>query len=150
MHKLPFVQSQFQSTQPLKLVHSDVWGLAPVSSSNGYKYYHLFVDEFSRYSWLFLLKHESDVLSTLKHLKAIVENQLSKQIKFLRTDCGGEYTSNAFTEFCSSHGITHQFSCPHTPQQNGIVERKHRHIIECVSLKVLIPINWLINPRIFM
>uniref|UniRef100_A0A2N9IFR0 Integrase catalytic domain-containing protein n=1 Tax=Fagus sylvatica TaxID=28930 RepID=A0A2N9IFR0_FAGSY len=67
-----------------------------------------------------------------KHcLIASVETQLSAQIKFLRTDCGGEYTSNAFTDFCSSHGITHQFSCPHTPQQNGIVERKHRHIIEC-------------------
>jgi hypothetical protein len=70
------------------------------------------------------------VLNTFKHFKATVENQLSKHIKFLRTDCGGEYTSNAFTDFCSTHGITHQFSCPHTPQQNGTVERKHRHIIE--------------------
>jgi hypothetical protein len=55
MHKLPFVHSQFQSTQPLELVHSDVWGPAPISSSNGYKYYLLFVDDFSRYSWLFCL-----------------------------------------------------------------------------------------------
>jgi transposase InsO family protein len=131
MHKLPFAHSKFQSTQPLELVHSDVWGPAPVSSSNGNKYYLLFVDDFSRYSWLFLLKHKSDVLATFKHFKASVETQLSAQIKFLRTDCGGEYTSNAFTDFCSSHGITHQFSCPHTLQQNGIVERKHRHIIEC-------------------
>ena len=73
MHKLPFVHSQFQSTQPLELVHSDVWGPAPISSSNGYKYYLLFVDDFSRYSWLFLLKHKYDVLSTFKHFKAIVE-----------------------------------------------------------------------------
>ena len=107
MHKLPFVHSQFQSTQPLELLHSDVWGSAPISSSNGYKYYLLFVDDFSRYSWLFLLKHKSDVLSTFKHFKASVEKQHSTQIKFLRTDCGGEYTSNAFTDFCSSHGITH-------------------------------------------
>ena len=112
------------------MVHSDVWGLAPINLSNGYRYYLLFVDYFSRFSWLFLLKHKSEVLTTFKHFKATVENQLSKQIKYLRTDCGGEYTSNAFTDFCSSHGITHQFSCPHTPQQNGIMERKHRHIIE--------------------
>uniref|UniRef100_A0A2N9FT93 Integrase catalytic domain-containing protein n=1 Tax=Fagus sylvatica TaxID=28930 RepID=A0A2N9FT93_FAGSY len=130
MHKLPFAQSQFQSTQPLELVHSDVWGPAPINSSNGYRYYLLFVDDFSRFSWLFLLKHKSEVLTTFKHFKATVENQLSTQIKYLRTDCGGEYSSNAFTDFCSSHGITHQFSCPHTPQQNGIVERKHRHIVE--------------------
>uniref|UniRef100_A0A2N9J182 Integrase catalytic domain-containing protein n=1 Tax=Fagus sylvatica TaxID=28930 RepID=A0A2N9J182_FAGSY len=130
MHRLPFTHSQFQSTQPLELVHSDVWGPAPVNSCNGYKYYLLFVDDFSRFSWLFLLKSKSEVLNTFKHFKATVENQLSKSIKFLRTDCGGEYTSNAFTDFCSTQGITHQFSCPHTPQQNGTVERKHRHIIE--------------------
>jgi transposase InsO family protein len=131
MHKLPFVHSQFQSTQPLELIHSDVWGPAPVNSSTGYKYYLLFVDDFSRFSWLYLLKHKSDVLSIFKSFKAVVENQFSTQIKFLRTDCGGEYTSNEFTAFCSSSGITHQLSCPHTPQQNGLVERKHRHIVEC-------------------
>jgi transposase InsO family protein len=130
MHKLPFAHSQFQSTQPLELVHNDEWGPAPVNSCNGYRYYLLFVDNFSRFSWLFLLKSKSEVLNTFKHFKATVENQFSKQIKFLRTDCGGEYTSNFFTEFCSTHGITHKFSCPHTLQQNGIVERKHRHIIE--------------------
>uniref|UniRef100_A0A2N9GG32 Integrase catalytic domain-containing protein n=1 Tax=Fagus sylvatica TaxID=28930 RepID=A0A2N9GG32_FAGSY len=131
MHKLPFVSSQFQSTQPLELVHSDVWGPAPVNSCNGYRYYLLFVDDYSRFSWLYLLKHKSDVLSTFKHFQATVENLLSKKIKILRTDCGGEYTSNAFTAHCASHGITHHLSCPHTPQQNGIVERKHRHIVEC-------------------
>ncbi len=116
MHKLPFAHSQFQSTQPLELVHCDVWGPAPVNSCNGYRYYLLFVDDFSRFSWLFLLKSKSEVLNTFKHFKATVENQLFKQNKFLRTDCGGEYTSNAFTEFCSIHGITHQLSYPHTPQ----------------------------------
>ena len=131
MHKLPFVSSQFQSTQPLELVHSDVWGPAPVNSCNGYRYYLLFVDDYSRFSWLYLLKHKSDVLSTFKHFQATVENLLSKKIKILRTDCGGEYTSNAFTAHCASHGITHHLSCPHTPQQNGIVDRKHRHIVEC-------------------
>jgi transposase InsO family protein len=131
MHKLPFAPSQFHSTQPLELIHSDVWGPAPVNSSNGYRYYLLFVDDYSRFSWLYLLKHKSDVLTTFTHFKNTIENQLSKKIKFLRTDCGGEYTSNEFIAYCNSHGITHQLSCPHTPQQNGIVERKHRHIVEC-------------------
>jgi hypothetical protein len=81
MHRLPFTHSQFQSTQPLELVHSDVWGSAPVNSCNGYRYYLLFVDDFSRFSWLFLLKSKSEVLNTFKHFKATVENQLSKQIK---------------------------------------------------------------------
>jgi hypothetical protein len=131
MHKLPFEHSKFQSTQPLELIHSDVWGPAPITSFNGYRYYILFVDDYTRFSWLYLLKNKSDVFSTFKTFKATVEKQLSKQIKFLRTDCGGEYTSNEFNAFCASNGITHHLLCPHTPQQNGIVERKHRHIIEC-------------------
>jgi hypothetical protein len=116
MHKLPFVSSQFQSTQPLELVHSDVWGLAPITSSNGYKYYLLFVDDYSRFGWLYLLKHKSNVLTTFKHFQVTIENLLSKKIKILRIDCGGEYTSNAFTAHCACHGFTHQLSCPHTPQ----------------------------------
>jgi transposase InsO family protein len=131
MHKLPFEPSKFQSTQPLELVHSDVWGPAPITSFNGYRYYILFVDDYTRFSWLYLLKNKSDVFTTFKNFKATVEKQLSKQIQFLRTDCGGEYTSNDFNAFCASNGITHHLSCPHTPQQNGIVERKHRHIVEC-------------------
>ena len=107
MHKLPFEHSKFQSTQPLELIHSDVWGPAPITSFNGYRYYILFVDDYTRFSWLYLLKHKSDVFTTFKNFKATVEKQFSKQIKFLRTDCGGEYTSNEFNAFCASNGITH-------------------------------------------
>ena len=107
MHKLPFEPSKFQSTQPLELIHSDVWGPAPITSFNGYRYYILFVDDYTRFSWLYLLKHKSDVFTTFKNFKATVEKQFSKQIKFLRTDCGGEYTSNEFNAFCASNGITH-------------------------------------------
>jgi hypothetical protein len=112
MHKLPFVPSQFQSTHPLELVHSDVWGPAPINSSNGYRFYLLFVDDYSRFSWLYLLKRKSDVLHTFKHFQASVENLLSQKIKILRTDCGGEYTSNEFNAHCASHGITIIFLVP--------------------------------------
>jgi transposase InsO family protein len=146
MHKLPFEPFKFQSTQPLELVHSDVWGPAPITSSNGYRYYILFVDDYTRFSWSYLLKHKSNVFTTFKNFKATVENQFSKQIKFLRTDCGGEYTSNEFNAYCASNGITHHLSCLHTPQQNGIVERKYRHIVECaltlLSHASLPIVNW--------
>uniref|UniRef100_A0A2N9FLZ2 Integrase catalytic domain-containing protein n=1 Tax=Fagus sylvatica TaxID=28930 RepID=A0A2N9FLZ2_FAGSY len=46
-------------------------------------------------------------------------------------DCGGEFTSTEFNTFCADNGIIHQLSCPHTPQQNGVAERKHRHLIQC-------------------
>ena len=131
MHQFSFPISTFHASKPLELVHSDVWGPAPVTSTNDFQYYLLFVDEYSKFSWLYLLKHKSDVLDIFKFFKATVETQLDSKIKVLRTDNGGEYTSNAFKHFCSTQGIIHQFSCPHTPQQNGVAERKHRHIIEC-------------------
>ena len=59
-----------------------------------------------------------------------MENLLGTSIKIFRTDCGGEYSKNDFQSFCSSHGILHQFTYPHTSQQNGVSERKHRHIVD--------------------
>ena len=116
MCQLLFKESVFKSSRPLELVHSDVWGPAPVVSINDYKYYLVFVDDFTKFTWLYLLKFKSDVFTIFKYFKAIVENLLDHKIKILRTDYGGEFTFNAFKEFCSTQGITHQLSCPHTPQ----------------------------------
>ena len=56
------------------------------------------------------------------------EKHYHSSIHFLRTDCGEEFTSNAFNSFCANTGIIHHLTCPHTPQQNGIAERKIRHL----------------------
>ena len=147
MHQFLFPVSTFHASKPLELMHSDVWGPAPVTSTNDFQYYLLFVDEYSKFSWLYLLKHKSDVLDIFKFVKATVETQLDSKIKVLRTDNGGEYTSHAFKHFYSTQGLIHQFSCPYTPQQNGVAARKHRHIIECaltmLSHSQLPPSYWL-------
>ena len=116
MHKFPFKKSVFLASKPLELVHSDVWGLAPITSINDFRYYLVFIDEFSKFTWVYLLQHKSDVFDVFKYFKAYIETQLNTQNQILRTDGGGEYTSNAFNHFCSSFGIIHQTSCPHTPQ----------------------------------
>ncbi|PKU73081.1 Retrovirus-related Pol polyprotein from transposon TNT 1-94 [Dendrobium catenatum] len=67
----------------------------------------------------------------------MVEKQFSTQIKIFRSDAGGEYSSIPFRNFLSTKGIIHQFSCPYTPQQNGLAERKHRHIIETARTLLL-------------
>jgi hypothetical protein len=59
-----------------------------------------------------------------------MENHLGTSIKTLRTDCGGEYTNNEFCNFCSYSGSIHQFTCPHTSQQNSVAEHKHCHIVD--------------------
>jgi transposase InsO family protein len=113
----------------LELIHSDIW-ISPALSTNGYKYYIIFVDDFSRYTWLIPLKHKSDALEQFVKFKCLTEIFFSLRIKQLQTDGGGEYSSSAFSKFLADHGIFHQTTCPHTSQENRIAERKHRHIIE--------------------
>lgn len=116
MHQIPFPTFGFHASRPLELVYSNVWGPAPITFINDFQYYVLFVDAYSKFTWLYLLKHKSNVLDVFKFFKATVENQLNSKIKTLRSDNGGEFSSNAFNLFYSSHGIIHQFSCPHKPQ----------------------------------
>lgn len=111
--KLPFSPSTSVTVRPLKLIHCDVWGPAPISSMSGFRFYVIFIDDFSRYCWIYPLYHKSDVFVSFK---AKVENLLENKIKILRSDGGGEFTSHQFEKFLSSCGITHQILCPHTPE----------------------------------
>uniref|UniRef100_A0A2N9IXE5 Integrase catalytic domain-containing protein n=1 Tax=Fagus sylvatica TaxID=28930 RepID=A0A2N9IXE5_FAGSY len=131
MHQLPFPVSINKVTAPFQLVHADLWGPAPNVSINAFRFYLVLVDEFTKFTWVYLLKHKSDTFSIFKQFTALVKTQFKHSIQTFRTDCGGEFTSNEFHTFCANNGIVHQLSCPHTPQQNGVAERKHRHIIQC-------------------
>ena len=90
----------------------------------------IFVNDYTHFTWLFLLKHKSEVLFVFKHFKSMVETQHNSKLKILRTDSGFEYTNTEFQSFCFVNGILYQTSCPHTPEQNGVSERKHRHVVE--------------------
>ena len=128
-HKLPFFVSVSSTTHSLELVHCDAWGLLLFLLSR-YKFYVLFVDEFTKYSWLFPLKSKFEVFSIFVHFKSYVEKLTGNKMKILRSDSGGEFTSSQFNSFLLQHGILHQFSCPHTPEKNEFVERKYRHLTE--------------------
>ncbi|KAG7556890.1 Integrase catalytic core [Arabidopsis suecica] len=111
------------------LIHSDVW-TSPCLSRENQKYFVTFIDEKSKYTWLTLLPSKDRVLEAFKNFHTYVTNQYNAKIKIFRSDNGGEYTSQAFKEHLASHGIIHQTSCPYTPQQNGVSERKNRHLME--------------------
>ncbi|KAM2558058.1 hypothetical protein TB2_015106 [Malus domestica] len=128
--KLPFQESLCTTSRSLELVHADVWGPALVCSISGYRFYVIFVDDFTKYTWLYPLKHKSEVFHIFVQFQALVENLSGYKIGTLRSDSGGEFTSSNLKHHLSFHGIQQQFSCPYTPQQNGCAERKHRHIVE--------------------
>ena len=89
-----------------------------------------FVDDKSRMAWTFLLTHKSEAFDVFLEWKAMVELQTEKKLKTVRSDNGGEYLNLKFGEFMTSTGITHQFTIPHTPEQNGVAERWNRTLLE--------------------
>jgi hypothetical protein len=126
---LPFSSSTHITLAPLELIHTNLWK-SPVSSLSGCKYYIIFVDDFSRYTWFYPFHKKSDVCECFFKFKVLVENQFTCKIKSLQSDGKGEYTSLQFQAFLSKHGILHRKSCPYTSQQNGLAERKLRHLLE--------------------
>jgi GAG-pre-integrase domain len=122
----PFVSSNTRSTKSLELIHCDLWGPSPVVSHQGHKYYVLFTDHFSRFSWIYFCAQKSEVLAVFTQFKVLVENLFSTTIKTLQLDGGTKF----LPVIQANPQIQIHISCPYTPQQNGVVERKHRQIVE--------------------
>jgi transposase InsO family protein len=111
------------------MIHSDVW-TTKTESIGGCKYYVSFIDDHTRKVWVYFMKYEGEVFQQFLNFKAMVEKDKGVSIKCLRSDGGGEYLSNEFSEYLKEHGIQRKYSCSYSPRPNGIVERKNRHIVE--------------------
>jgi hypothetical protein len=116
----------------LELVHTELYGPKRTKIMQGEHYFILFIDDYTRMTWVSFLKEKSEAFNKFKAFKAHVENENDLKIKSLRSENGGEITSDEFNNFCEIHGIKIHFSAPRTPQQNGVVERKNRTIQEAV------------------
>lgn len=128
--RLPFSASSFVSTKPLERIHCDLWGPAPTVSFQGFRYYVILIDNYSRFCWFYPLRMKSDFFSIFVKFQSLVENQFQSKIGIFQCDGGEEFTSKEFVNHLQKHGIQQYISCPYTPQQNGLAERKHRHITE--------------------
>lgn len=125
-----FKAKEHYTHSPLELVHTDLCGPMRTQSISGERYFMLCIDDYTRMTWVLFLKHKSEALERFKAFKNLVENQLERKIKCLRSDRGGEFTSQEFIDYCENNGIKRQFSTARTPQQNGVVERKNRTVQE--------------------
>jgi hypothetical protein len=96
----PFPRSNIISKEIIDLIHSYVCSSMPVKSLRDSLYYVIFIDDYSRKTWLYLLKTKDEVFIKFQEFKAEIENLTNKKIKTLRTDNGGEYTSKEFVVFC--------------------------------------------------
>ena len=109
--------------------------------SHGQKYFISFIDDFSRYMYLYILHNKHEALDAFKVFKAEVEKQYGKQIKIVRSDRGGEYygryledgqSPGPFAKFLQEHGIVAQYTMPGSPYQNCVAERRNRTLLDMV------------------
>jgi hypothetical protein len=129
----PFKSMEEMSLAPLDLIHSDLCEMNGILTRAAKKYFISFIDDATRYCQLYLIKTKDEALNCFKIYKADVENQLERKIKRFRSDRGGEYLSNDFSEYCAEHGIIHETIAPYSPQSNGVGERKNRTLTDLVN-----------------
>lgn len=127
----PFTLSEERrSSRVLEIIHSDVCGPVTPVGWNNVRYFVSFVDDWSRFTVVYLIRSKDEVVNCFKHYEAQVTAKFGVKISRFRSDNGGEYTSKAMRSFCASKGIRMEFTVPYTPEQNGICERMNRTLVE--------------------
>jgi len=120
----------YRTTQVLELIHLDLCGPITPSTTAGNKYVFVLIYDHSRYMWTILLKEMGEAFERFKKFKQSVEKDLEVTIKTFKTDRGKEFLSQDFNSFCKDVGIQGHLTAPYTPQQNGVVERCNRTLME--------------------
>ena len=132
MTKMPFTGFPERVADLLELIHTDVCGPMSTTARGGFQYFLTFTNDFSRYGYVYLMKHKSETFEKFKEFQSEVENQRGKKIKALRSDRGGEYLSHEFSNHLKSCGIVPQLTPPEMPQRNGMSERRNRTLLDMV------------------
>ena len=99
----------------LELVHTDVCGPMSTKAKGGYEYFITFIDDYSRYGYMYLMRRKSETFEKFKEFRADVENQLGKRIKAIRSDRGGEYLLGDFKDYLTQNGIVSKLTALGTP-----------------------------------
>ena len=125
----------------LEIIHTDICGPFTPSTLGGYKYFITFIDDFSRYGYIFLIHEKSEALDMFKIYKAEIELKQEKKIKIVRSDRGGEFYGRygeagqipgPFAKFLQECGVDAQYTMPGEPEQNGVAERRNRTLMDMV------------------
>jgi hypothetical protein len=115
---------------PGQLLHLDTVGPSRVQSFGGKWYVLVIVDDFSRYSWVYFMASKDEAFGHFRSLVLRLSIDHPGSLRAIRSDNGTEFKNSSFDLFCAEKGIDHQFSSPYVPQQNGVVERKNRTLVE--------------------
>jgi IS30 family transposase len=109
-------------------------GPTSIESFDGYRYFIIFIDDYTKITWLYLMKNKTEVFSYFQKFYNFIVNQYNAKIKKFRSDNGTEFINQNFTNIFEQKGILHQITCVYTPEQNGVSERKNRHILDMTRI----------------
>ena len=112
-----------RDSEVVELVHTDICEFDGLVTKYNKRYFITFIDDCSRFCYVYTLKHKDEALEKFIIFKTESETQTGKVLKRLRSDRGGEYTGTSFNEFCKSNGIIHEVTPLYTPESNGVAER---------------------------
>ena len=130
-HRLSFPRSHISTESVFDLLHIDTWGPYHTKTPMGHRYFLTIVDDHSRGTWTHLMVTKDEALGLIKRFVAMAKTQFGRHVKIIRSDNALEFgKSNEALSFFAEAGIKHETTCVHTPQQNGVVERKHKHLLE--------------------
>ena len=113
--RVHFKTKEHYSTKPLELIHADLCEPTKRKWMNGEKYFMLLIDDYTYMAWVCLLNRKSEAFGCFKIFKELVKNEIGSRIKCLRSENGGEFTSNEFNKYYEKHGIKRQYSIARTP-----------------------------------
>ena len=145
MTKRSFSGKRKRAEEPLELVHSDVCGPLNVQARGGYEYFISFIDDFSRYGYIYLMQRKSEAYEKFKEFRAEAEKQLGKTLKTFRSDRGGEFLDTEFTDHLIENGIVSELSTPGDSQLNGVAERMNQTLLDIVRSMIsysLLPVSF--------
>ncbi|GAA0149391.1 hypothetical protein LIER_36924 [Lithospermum erythrorhizon] len=146
-----FTSSQSHPAFVFDLIHVDTWGPYKDAIYNGYKYCLTIVDDHTRITWTHLLVNKSNAFTVLKSFLAYVKTHFNAAVKVIRSDNAAEFAGIFAQTFYATQGILHQTSCVHTPQKNGVVERRNIKSFAHINIRTLFnPENSLISYHLIM
>ena len=122
-----------RNTELLKLIHSDICEFEGRLTRGDNWYFITFIDDFSKYSYVYLMKNKSDAFENLSIFLKQVDNTFDKKVKRFRTDRGNEYDTLSLNNYIQSLGVVHETTAPYSPSSNGVVERKNKTLINLTN-----------------
>lgn len=143
--RLPFELILNKSVVPFARIFVDIWGGYHTFSTCGARYFLTIVDDCTRNTWVYLLRYKSDALSKIQFFLNMVKTHFNSKVKFFRSDNALDFLSRPVQKLFHDNGILQELTCTDTPQQNGVAERKHRHILNvarCLRFQAHLPIKF--------